>query len=119
LEPLAAGKIGLAVIAGVAPVQLLVTPWQLYSHAEVIAGDVGKLRNVPHGSGRVLWVEPTGDTVRWAIVRLDDGDYQAHVLILSNVPDAEGYYPGEVQRYDVATQTWESLFACKVVDVNQ
>jgi hypothetical protein len=52
------------------------------------------------------------------IVRLDDGDYEAHVLITSNVPDADRYYPGEVQRYDVATQTWISLFPCKVSDIN-
>jgi hypothetical protein len=52
-------------------------------------------------------------------VRLDDGDYQAHVLITSNAPDGDGYYPGVVQRYDVDTKTWQTLFECKVVDINQ
>jgi hypothetical protein len=119
LEPVAAGKIGLAVIAGVVPVRLQVDPDQLYDWAEMIDGETRKLRNLPHGSARVLWIEATGSTERWAVVRLDEGDYQAHVFITSNVPDADGYYPGEVQRYDVDTKTWQTLFACKVLDINQ
>lgn len=118
-EPLAAGRIGLAAIAGVTPVRLLVDPAHLYEFAGPIAGDTSKLQNVPHGSARVLWVESGGPTERWAVVRLDDGDYQAHVLITSNVPDDDGYYPGEVQRYDVATKVWTTLIPCKVVDINQ
>jgi hypothetical protein len=119
LEPVAAGKIGLAVVAGVVPVRLQVDPAKLYDCAEIIDGNTQALRNVPHGSARVLWVEATGSTERWAVVRLDDGDHQAHVLITGNVPDADGYYPGEVQRYDVDTKTWQTLFACKVLDINQ
>ncbi|MCS6977253.1 MAG: hypothetical protein NZM31_09645, partial [Gemmatales bacterium] len=125
LEPIAAGKIGLAVVAGVVPARLQVDPDQLYDGADIIAGDTQKLQNLPHGSARVLWVQepdpsdPTTQYLRWAVIRLDDGDYQAHVLITSNVPDEHGYYPGVVQRYDVATQTWQMLFPCKVVDINQ
>ncbi len=119
LEPIADGKIGLAVIAGVVPVRLKVNPEQLYDRAEIIDGDAGKLLNVPHGSARVLWIDAVGSEERWAIVRLDDGDYQAHVLITSNVPDDDGYYPGEVQRYDVDTKSWQTLFECKVLDINQ
>ncbi|HXG09467.1 MAG TPA: hypothetical protein VNK04_06730 [Gemmataceae bacterium] len=119
LEPIAASKIGLAVVAGVVPVRLQVSLGQLYDCAEIIDGSTQALRNQPHGSARVLWVETGGSTERWAVVRLDDGDYQAHVLITSNVPDSDGYYPGEVQRYDVATKTWQTLFPCKVVDINQ
>jgi hypothetical protein len=119
LEPLADGKIGLAVIAGVVPVRLKVDPDQMYDCAEITDGDTSKLLNMPHGSARVLWIDDTDGEVRWAIVRLDDGDYQAHVLITSNVPDDDGYYPGEVQRYDVATKGWQTLFECKVVDINQ
>ena len=52
-------------------------------------------------------------------MRLDGGDYQAHVFITGNVPDEDGYYPGEVQRYDPATKTWQTLFECKVMDINQ
>ncbi len=119
LEPVAAGKLGPAVLAGVVPVRLQVDPAHLYDYAEIIPGNTTRLRNTPHGSARVLWVEDTGSPVRWAIVRLDSGDAQAHVLITSNVPDENGYYPGEVQRYDVVTQTWQTLFPCKVVDINQ
>jgi hypothetical protein len=119
LEPIADGKIGLAVIAGVVPVRLKVDPEQQYDRAEIIDADAGKLLNVPHGSARVLWIDATGSEERWAIVRLDDGDYQAHVLITSNSPDDDGYYPGVVQRYDVDTETWQTLFECKVLDINQ
>ena len=125
LEPVAAGKIGLAVIAGVVPVRLQVDSDHIYDCAEIISGDTQKLQNLPHGSARVLWVQqpdpsdPSTTYLRWSIVRLDDGDYQAHVLITSNVPDDDGYYPGVVQRYDVTTKTWQTLFPCKVVDINQ
>ena len=119
LEPLAVDKIGWAVVAGVVPVRLRVDPEQLYDYAEIVGDSTHALQNVPHGSARVLWVESTGSTERWAVVRLDDGDHQAHVLITSNVPDENGYYPGEVQRYDVATKTWQTLFPCKVMDINQ
>lgn len=118
LEPIANGKIGLAVIAGVVPVRLKVDPAQLYERAEILDADAGKLLNVPHGSARVLWIEAAEGEVRWAIVHLDDGDYQAHVLITSEVPDDDGYYPGVVQRYDVDTMSWQTLFACKVLDIN-
>jgi hypothetical protein len=119
LEPVADGKIGLAVVAGVVPVRLQVDPQQLYACAEIIDGSTQALVNQPHGSARVLWVEAAGSTERWAVVRLDDGDHEAHVLITGNVPDADGYYPGEVQRYDVDTKTWQTLFPCKVLDINQ
>jgi hypothetical protein len=119
LEPLATGQIGLAVSAGVVPVRLAVSPNRLYNHAEIIPENSTQLRNLPHGSARVLWIDDDNSSERWAIVRLDHGDAQAHVLITSNVPDEHGYYPGEVQRYDVATQTWQTLFPCKVMDINQ
>lgn len=119
LEPLGITRIGLAVVAGVVPVRLRVDPAQIYDFAAIIENDTSAMQNVPHGSARVLWVEPAFTTERWAIVRLDDGDYQAHVLITSHVPDADGYYPGEVQQYDIASRTWQTLFACKVIDINQ
>lgn len=119
LEPLAADAIGRGVVAGVAPVRLFVDPGQLYDFAEIEPGSTAGLRNVPAGSARVLWVEPNGGSERWAIVRIDQGDFEAHVFILSNLPDADGYFPGEVQRYDVTTKTWLTLFPCKVLDINQ
>jgi hypothetical protein len=57
LEPIGAGKIGLAVIAGVVPVRLKVDPEQFYDRAEIIDADSVKLLNVPHGSARVLWIK--------------------------------------------------------------
>jgi hypothetical protein len=119
LEPIPAGKIGLAVVAGVVPVRLLVNPAQLYDFADIMTGNTHALRNVPAGSARVLWVDGSGSTERWAIVRLEGADYQAHVFILSNVPDAAGFFPGVVQRYDVATASWQTLYPCKVLDINQ
>ncbi|GIW55568.1 MAG: hypothetical protein KatS3mg082_1972 [Nitrospiraceae bacterium] len=119
LEPLKAGAIGRGIVAGVSLARLLVNPAQLYGFAQVIPGNTHALRNVPAGSARVLWIESSGSSERWAVVRLDEGDYQAHVLITSNVPDDEGYYDGVVQRYDIATKTWQSLFPCKVLDINQ
>jgi hypothetical protein len=119
LEPLKVGAIGRGIVAGVTLARLLVNPSQPYDFAQVIPGNSHALRNQPHGSARVLWVEGAGSTERWAVVRLDDGDHQAHVLITGNVPDADGYYPGEVQRYDVDTKTWQTLFPCKVLDINQ
>lgn len=118
-EPAAeTGVLARAAVSGAALVRLRVGD-ELYDHADMEPGDTAALQSVPHGAVRVLWVEETASTERWAVVRLDDGDFQAHVLITSNVPDAEGYYPGEVQRYDLATRTWQTLFACKVVDINQ
>jgi hypothetical protein len=118
-EPIANGQIGLATVSGVTPVRLEVDPDHLYDYADFIPDDAQKLRNVPHGSARVLWVEPSGSNERWAVIRLDDSDYEAHVMITSNVPDEDGYYPGEVQRYDAESKTWETLFPCKVIDINR
>jgi hypothetical protein len=119
LQPIGKDKIGIGVVAGVVLVRLAVDPNHHYDCAEIIDGQTNALRNVPAGSARVLWMENTSDPELWAVVRLDDGDFQAHVFILSNVPDEEGFYDGEVQRYDVATKTWQTLFPCKVVDINQ
>jgi hypothetical protein len=118
LEPLPYDAIGRAIVAGVTVVKLKVDPAQLYDYAVAEMDQTGWLRNVPHGNARVLWIDPSGSTERWAVVRLDDGDFQAHVLITSHVPDDDGFYPGEVQRYDVKTRAWITMFECKVVDIN-
>ena len=119
LEPLKDGAVGRGVLAGVSLVRLLVNPTQLYDFAQVIPGNSHALLNVPAGAARVLWIETNESTVRWAVVRLNDADYEAHVLITSNVPDQDSYYDGVVQRYDIPTKTWQSLFPCKVLDINQ
>jgi hypothetical protein len=35
------------------------------------------------------------------------------------IPDGNGYYPGVVQRFNVATKSWSTIFNCKVVDANR
>lgn len=73
LEPLAANKIGWGAIGGVVPVQLAIDPPTIHDRAEIVAGSSAQLANVPDGSAQVLWVEPTGGTTRWAVVRLSAG----------------------------------------------
>ena len=115
VEPLDAGAIGMAVVAGVVAVKLQVSN-TLYAFADV-AGTHDYLTNVPHGSARVIWIEPGTGPIRWCIVRLDDGDFEAVVFITSNIPDGQGLYPGIVQRY--VGGGWVNEYACKVKDINQ
>lgn len=116
LEPVPAGKIGMAAIAGFVPVRMLVNPTAIYDHAEMLSGTTYMVQNVPHGSARVVWIDPFGGPVRWAMVRLDDGDREAVVFITSNMPGADGLYPGIVQRY--VAGVWVTQYACKVKDLN-
>jgi hypothetical protein len=84
--------------------QRLLTIWTPTSR---VAGDV-----------LLAWWDSTSGA--WIGISNNEGsDAEAHVMITSNIPDDDGYYPGEVQRYDVATKTWQTLYTCKVVDVNQ
>jgi hypothetical protein len=89
-----------------------------YTCAETVDGQNGYLRSVPHGPASVLWIETTG-AVRWAVIRFDDANYEEIVFITSNIPDANGFYPGVVQKFDVASKTWSTIFNCKVVDANK
>lgn len=62
----------------------------------------------PHteGSAQAWLVEPyVGET---EIIR-----------VTSNTTDADGYYTGEVQRFDTATKTWYTVRNCRVRDANQ
>ncbi|MFO0799681.1 MAG: hypothetical protein U0804_19600 [Gemmataceae bacterium] len=70
LDPLDADAIGRGIVAGVTTVRLRVDPDRLYDFAELEPGHTQSLRNVPAGSARVLWLEESGSTVRWAVVRL-------------------------------------------------
>jgi len=40
------------------------------------------------------------------------------VKVTSTTKDAQGFYPGVVQRYDPIGLTWVTLFTCKVLDAN-
>ncbi|MFN9414496.1 MAG: hypothetical protein ACK57V_19280 [Pirellula sp.] len=55
-------------------------------------------------------------TVKNGIV---DANYEEIVFITSNIPDGNGYYPGVVQKFDVASKSWSTIFDCKVVDANK
>ncbi|MEZ6099976.1 MAG: hypothetical protein R3E01_13490 [Pirellulaceae bacterium] len=114
IDPVDVNAIGSAVVAGVVAVRMAVGS-TAYDFAQV-AGSHDYLVNVPHGSARVLWMEPGIAPVRWTVVRLDDGDFEAVVLITSNIPDGEGFFPGIVQRY--VGGSWVSQYACKVKDLN-
>jgi hypothetical protein len=117
LEPLAVNTIGTAAVAGCIITRISVGA-TLYNCAETIQGQNGFLQSVPHGPASILWIESSG-AVRWAVIRFDDSNYEEIVFITSNIPDANGYYPGMVQRFDVVSKSWGSLFACKVVDANK
>jgi len=69
-EPLAAGAIGRAYLAGVTVVRLrLEDSAQDVARAEIIDADAAALQPAPDGSAQVLWhQQQTGDV--WAIVRL-------------------------------------------------
>jgi hypothetical protein len=117
LEPLKNNLIGTAAIGGCVITRVSVGS-VAYSAAETIVGQNGYLRSVPHGPASVLWIESTG-ALRWAVIRFDDANYEEIVFITSNIPDGNGYYPGVVQKFDVATKSWGSVFDCKVVDANK
>jgi hypothetical protein len=117
LEPLKNSLIGTAAIGGCVITRVSVGA-VAYTAAETIVGQNGYLRSVPHGPASVLWIESTGE-VRWAVIRFDDANYEEIVFITSNIPDGNGYYPGVVQKFDVASKSWSSVFDCKVVDANK
>ena len=117
-EPLASGAIGTAVVAGVIAVRVLIEG-VVYEAAEPLTGNANHLRSVPHGPFKLLWLEAGGASVRWALVRFDETNYEEMVYITSNQPDAAGFYPGLVQRYDMLSGTWTNRFPCKVLDANR
>jgi hypothetical protein len=117
LEPLPPNRIGTAAVSGCVIARVAVGT-HVYAAVETVPGESGFLRNVPHGPASILWMESTG-TVRWAVIRFDHTNYEEIVFITSNIPDANGYYPGVVQRFDVVSQTWNTVFPCKVVDANR
>ena len=117
LEPLKNNLIGTAAIGGCVITRVSVGS-VAYNAAETIVGQNGYLRSVPHGPASVLWIESTG-ALRWAVIRFDDANYEEIVFITSNIPDGNGYYPGVVQKFDIATKSWGSVFDCKVVDANK
>jgi len=70
LEPLAAGKIGTAILAGVCVAKVDVRNDD-HIHAEIKNAETGYLESNLIGSCRILWKE-SGTGVKWCIVRLAD-----------------------------------------------
>ena len=68
LEPIAAGKLGKAVVSGVTVARIDVAN-TYHGFAEIIGGDCGKLRSGPCGGAQILWKE-TGTGLLWGIVRV-------------------------------------------------
>lgn len=116
IEPIASGAIGTAAVAGIVPVRLGATS-VLYACVQPIAGAT-TLQSVPHGPASLLWAESTFGNC-WAIMRIDQSNLEEIVLVTSNIPDEQGFYPGIVQRYDIAGGAWVSQFPCKVLDANR
>src|SRR5262245_40368621 len=88
LEPLAAGKIGTAMVAGVCPAQLTgadVGFAEIQTGSSILVAD-------PSGSAKVLWTD-SGSGTRWALIRLgtpapglsSDGSYHfPHPVIFTS-----------------------------------
>ncbi len=64
-------------------------------------------------------VDGEAGAIRWAIIRIDECNFEEIVLVTSNIPDDLGFYSGVVQRYDLTTGSWISQFPCKVLDANR
>ncbi|MBI5724850.1 MAG: hypothetical protein HZA50_12895 [Planctomycetes bacterium] len=88
LEPVESGKIGRAIIDGLAIAKINVTD-ATHLFAEVNNGDCSMLKSIQSGTARIVWKE-SGTGQKWALVRLgdppaemipDDNDFQVKVWI--------------------------------------
>ena len=68
-QPIAADKMGLAVISGISVVQLNVADAD-HQFADVTDGDASELTTVAHGGAEILWQEAGTGTGKWAVVRI-------------------------------------------------
>jgi len=79
LQPLAAGAIGLACVAGVCPAQVNITEAK-HSCADI--SDEGEVASCPDGSAQILWKESdTGGSV-WCVLRLGADALGTHDSLL-------------------------------------
>jgi hypothetical protein len=72
LEPVADGRIGRAVVSGVAVVQVGLIDTE-HIHAEAIADDSTKLESAAGGSIEILAIDRSTTGTKWAIVRIGAG----------------------------------------------
>ncbi|WP_428937755.1 hypothetical protein [Fontivita pretiosa] len=97
LEPLAANAIGLAMAAGVSPVQINVAD-EDNVFADVKNSDAAMLQSGSSGAATILWKE-RGTGVKWAVVRIGAGGAEAEPV---------GMYPGMVHQVVAAnTGGWD------------
>lgn len=71
LEPIAAGKLGRAVVSGVAICRLSVAD-EDDTHADFHEYNYTTLRTTKTGTARIMWRDRSGEDEEWAIVRLGD-----------------------------------------------
>ncbi len=73
-EPIPAGEMGRAYVAGVCPVRVTVTSADAdRKRTDVTAGQTGVLSLTDSGSAAILWREDVGSGEAWALIRLDGG----------------------------------------------
>ncbi|HEV58126.1 MAG TPA: hypothetical protein ENN87_11655 [Phycisphaerales bacterium] len=92
LEPLAAGKIGRAVISGVVQVRLEVKEQAAVRHyAGIVDNEVGYLGESVAGPARILWKDLGASGIVWAVVRLSDQlDYYPRAIHLEKTGGEQG-----------------------------
>jgi hypothetical protein len=99
LEPIAAGAVGRACIAGVCPAWLYVAD-EGHTFADVYDGDATMLRSGPTGSAQIIWKEE-GTGPLWAVVRIGNQVTAAFPAKLT-AEDTPGEYGWEEQGIDAA-----------------
>lgn len=77
------------------------------------AKDRWELERGHHG----FWVAGVGVGPRAALV-LPLPREVAVVRKTSNVPDANGYYPGRVEHWDAVSRSWTGVADCRILDAN-
>jgi hypothetical protein len=97
LEPIAAGEVGRACIAGVCPAWLYIAD-EGHTFADVYDGDATMLRSAPTGSAQVIWKEE-GTGPLWAVVRIGNQVTAAFPAKLT-AEDTPGEYGWEEQGLD-------------------
>jgi len=93
LDPLGVNAIGRGVVAGVTPVKVIVDPDHLYDFAEMEQGNTLSLRNAPAESARVLWLEESGSTEQWTVVRLGDAEDVLRFQLLESLSRCGSFWP--------------------------
>lgn len=102
-EPIRSGKLGVAQVAGIAPVRVT---GAAQAFAEITNGQTYLTTAAQAGSASILWAE-TGASERWALVRIGQRNETATVVRVTSMTPTSGRYPGRIQTaYDTATKAW-------------